>query len=231
MIGEAAFYWLTTRLMRLVVWTFGRYEVVGRERVPRTGPLLVVANHLHNADPPLLGASIPRRIRFMAKQELFARRPWGFFIRLFGAFPVRRFEADLQALRRAEQLLREGWAVGMFPEGHRSHGRGLQTPFPGTALLALRSGASVLPVAITGTEVIRSPAVLFKKPRIRVVIGEPFTLPTAGRITSETVHAATEEIMRRIAALLPPAYRGIYRESASLAESEGRAAVAQGSEG
>jgi 1-acyl-sn-glycerol-3-phosphate acyltransferase len=210
-IGETAFYWLMTRLMRLAVWTFGRYEVVGRERVPRSGPLLVVANHLHNADPPLLGAAIPRRIRFMAKQELFAKRPWGFFIRLFGAFPVRRFEADLQALRRAEQLLREGWAVGMFPEGHRSHGRGLQTPFPGTALIALRSQAAVLPVAITGTEAIRSPWVLFQKPRIRVVIGEPFTLAVT-RVNGEAVHAATEEIMRRIAALLPPEYRGVYRD-------------------
>ncbi|MER3421303.1 MAG: 1-acyl-sn-glycerol-3-phosphate acyltransferase [Chloroflexota bacterium] len=230
MIGEAAFYWLMTRLMRLVVWTFGRYEVVGAERVPRAGPLLVVANHLHNADPPLLGASIPRRIRFMAKQELFAKQPWGFFIRLFGAFPVRRFEADLQALRRAEQLLREGWAVGMFPEGHRSHGRGLQTPFPGTALIALRSRAPVLPVAITGTEAICSPLVLLKKPRIRVVIGEPFTLPASERITGERVRAATEEIMHRIAALLPPAYRGIYRDGGPSAAAEPLAAV-PGSEG
>ncbi len=230
MIGEAAFYWLTTRLMRLAVWTFGRYEVIGVERVPLSGPLLVVANHLHNADPPLLGASIPRRIRFMAKQELFTKRPWGFFVRLFGAFPVRRFEADLQALRRAEQLLREGWAVGMFPEGHRSHGRGLQAPFPGTALIALRSRAPVLPVAITGTEAIRSPLVLLRKPRIRVVIGEPFTLSGGERITGEQVRAATEAIMQRIAALLPEEYRGVYREGMPFTGREPLAAM-PGSEG
>jgi 1-acyl-sn-glycerol-3-phosphate acyltransferase len=204
------FYRVATRLMGVVVWTFGRYRVEGRERVPARGPLLVVANHLNIADPPLLGAAIPRPIRFMAKQELFDARPGGFFIRSFGAFPVRRFTADLQALRVAQRLLAAGWAVGMFPEGHRSHGRGLQPPFPGTALLALRTGVPVLPVGITGTEAITSPAVLLQHRPVRVVIGEPFTLPRPARITAESVRAASEEIMRRIAALLPPRYRGVY---------------------
>ena len=205
----AAFYWLMTRLMRLVVWTFGRYEVVGKEHVPASGPLIVVANHLNNADPPLLGASLPRRIRFMAKQELFDS-PFGIFMRWFGAFPVRRFEADLAALRQAHSILKEGGALGMFPEGHRSRGNGMGPPHPGTALIALRSGAPLLPVGITGSEAIRTPLVLLQKPRIRVVVGQPFTLPSARRVTAEQVEAGTEEIMRRIAALLPPRYQGMY---------------------
>jgi 1-acyl-sn-glycerol-3-phosphate acyltransferase len=217
---QRAFYWLMTRLMRLVVWVFGRYRVEGAERVPRTGPLIVVANHLNNADPPLLGAALPRRIRFMAKQELFDKRPFGSFIRLFGAFPVRRFEADLQALREAQRLLGEGHAIGMFPEGHRSHGKGLQKPFPGTALIALRTGAPLLPVGITGTEAITTPRVLLRKPRITVTIGEPFTLGHPKRVTSEAVHAGSEEIMRRIAALVPARYRGVYGSPPTTAPQE-----------
>jgi 1-acyl-sn-glycerol-3-phosphate acyltransferase len=226
-VAQRAFYWLMTRLTRLVVWTVGRYEVVGVERVPQTGALVVVANHLNNADPPLVGASIPRRIRFMAKQELFDAKPFGFFIRLFGAFPVRRFEADLQALREAQRLLSAGAAIGMFPEGHRSRGKGMQQPFPGTALIALRSGATILPVGITGTEAITTPLVLFRKPPIRVVIGEPFTLPQAKRVTAEAVRDGADEIMCRIAELLPPKYRGLYADpSARVARSSRDAAPA-----
>ena len=207
----AAFYWLMTRLMRLVVWTFGRYEVVGKERVPGSGPLIVVSNHLNIADPPLLGAAIPRRLRFMAKQELFHSR-FGVFLRWFGAFPVRRFEADLAALRQAQGILKEGGVLGMFPEGHRSRDGGMGPPHPGTALIALRSGAPLLPVGITGTEAVRSPAVLLKKPCIRVVIGEPYTLPSTRRVSAEQVQAGTDEIMRRIAVLLPAQYRGVYTD-------------------
>lgn len=205
-----AFYWFITQLMTMVVWTFGRYEVTGRGRVPADGPLIVVANHLNNADPPLLGAALSRPVHFMAKQELFDKRPWSVFIRWFGAFPVRRFEADLAALREAQRLLASGAAIGMFPEGHRSHGKGMQPPYPGTALIALRTGATILPVGITGTEAVSSPAVLLHRPTIRVMIGEPFSFPREGRITAEAVRSGGDEIMRRIAQLLPPRYQGVY---------------------
>jgi len=205
------FYGASTATMRAVVWTFGRYQVIGAERMPRSGPLIVVSNHLNNADPPLLGASLPRWIRFMAKQELFDS-PLGLVVRSFGAFPVRRFEADLAALRRAQSILKEGGVLGMFPEGHRSRTGGMGPPHPGTALIALRSGAPLLPVAITGTEAISTPLVLLRKPRIRVVVGEPFTLPAQRRVTAAHVQSGTDEIMRRIAALLPDRYRGIYAD-------------------
>lgn len=215
------FYWLMTRLLKLVVLIVGRYEVIGRERVPATGPLLVVANHLNIADPPLLGGAVPRRIRFMAKQELFNARPGGIFIHWFGAFPVRRFEADMQALRTAQAILKDGGAIGMFPEGHRGRGNGMQQAYPGTALIALRSGATILPCGITGTEGIRSPRVLLRNPRLRVVIGEPFTLEKPKRVNGEAVHAASEEIMRRIAELVPARYRGIYGGDAATAGEKG----------
>jgi 1-acyl-sn-glycerol-3-phosphate acyltransferase len=208
--ATAAFYWFMTRSMALVLRIFGRWEVRGAERMPAAGPLLVASNHLNNADPPLLGASFPRRIHFMAKQELLDVPLGGFFIRLFGAFPVRRDEADLRALRVAQRLLASGRVIGMFPEGHRSPTSTLQRAHPGTALLALRTGTPILPVAITGTEQIDTPRILLKRPRITVTVGEPFAFPAERRITSARVSAASDEIMQHIAALLPKSYRGVY---------------------
>lgn len=207
-----AFYRLTMSLMALILRVFADWQVQGRQFVPADGPLIVVANHLSLADPPLLGASLPRRLRFMAKEELFRSRVGGVWIRLFGAFPVRRFEADLRALRTAQQMLREGQVLGMFPEGHRSGGPGLLPAHPGTALLALRAGCPVLPVGITGTERIRSPRVLLQHPRISVSIGAPFTLPTPERLNAQAVQDGSERIMQAIAELLPRSYRGGYTQ-------------------
>jgi len=214
--AQAPFYWLTTRLMALVLRTFGRWEVRGRANAPRTGALLVVSNHLHNADPALLGACITsRQIHFMAKAELFQKGLLSLPIRLFGGFPVRRFEADLRALRTAQDLLKAGEAIGILPEGHRNrHGLGMQQAYPGAALIALRTDATILPVAITGTQQIRSLGILFKRPRITVTIGEPFRLEHTGKINGADVRTATETLMRRIADLLPEEYQGVWSASA-----------------
>ena len=208
-------YFVMCSTMATALRIFGRWEVRGRRHVPIRGPLIVVSNHLHNADPPLLGASLPRRIHFMAKIELFQKGLRSLPVTLFGSFPVRRFEADLAALRTAQELLRDGEAICMLPEGHRNrHGTALQEPFPGAALIALRSGAPVLPVGITGTEQIKGIGILLKRPRITVTIGEPFLLPRTGKLDGETVRAASETIMRRIAALLPPEYQGRWADTA-----------------
>ncbi len=224
-----AFYWGGTRLMGLVLRVFGRWEVSGREHVPASGPLIVVSNHLHNADPPLLGAAIKnRRIHFMAKIELFHKGILSLPVKLFDSIPVRRDAADLKAIRLAQELLRSGEAIGLLPEGHRNrHGIGLQKGHPGAALIALRSGSPILPVAITGTEQIHSIGILFKHPRITVTIGEPFILPRAGRVDAAAVREGTEIMMRRIAALLPREYRGEWgrmdaAESTTEADNENR---------
>ena len=160
---------------------------------------------------------MPRRLVFMAKHEMFQWPILGLVARLGGAFPVRRSEADLGALRKATQVLRNGEALVMFPEGTRSRDARLHEAHPGTALLALRSEAPVLPVAITGTEkvvIIRLPLDLIRlrRPRVHVVVGQPFFLPPVERITTEEVERCTGIIMARIAALLPPSYRGQYAD-------------------
>ncbi|MCS7051571.1 MAG: 1-acyl-sn-glycerol-3-phosphate acyltransferase, partial [Thermomicrobium sp.] len=122
-------------LLRLLI----RFRIEGLEHVPRSGPALVAANHLHNADPVLIIAAFTRPVLFMAKKELFAVPLVRWFVRQSGAFPVDRGRPDRQALRQAEQLLREGMLVGIFPEGTRSVTGGLQPPHPGIGLLIRRN--------------------------------------------------------------------------------------------
>ena len=215
--------WLHTLFYWLSVWTWGgflvrlvaRWEVKGRRKIPRRGPLILASNHLNLTDPPILTVVMPRRVVWMAKQELFDIPVFGLIYHLTGCIPVRRFEADLRALLRAQQVLRKGYTLGMFPEGTRGRGRGLKPGEPGTALLALRTGTPVLPVAIWGTERMRLPAYLFKRARVQVVFGEPFSVGQSQRPRREAIAQATDLIMKRIAALLPAEYRGVYAEVAT----------------
>jgi 1-acyl-sn-glycerol-3-phosphate acyltransferase len=132
-------------------------------------------------------------------------------MRMGGMIPVRRFEADLGALRRAQDLLRSGGCLGMFPEGTRSHGAGLGAGEPGSALIALRSGAPIVPIAIWGTEHVKLPRDLFfKRTRVHIRFGEPFHLPTVRKATREDIESGTRRIMRAIAEMLPPEFRGVY---------------------
>lgn len=193
-----------------------KFEVVGREHVPLEGPLVLASNHVNNVDPPAITLAVPRFPMFMAKREMITWPILGPAIRMFGAFPVRRGGADLSAIRAASDVVNEGNMVVMFPEGTRSRTGGLTKGHPGTALIALRTGAPILPVAVTGTETILWPW-LFIKPlsikHVKVTIGEPFRLPPVERIDGAAAAEATGVIMRRIAALLPPQHRGVYADS------------------
>jgi 1-acyl-sn-glycerol-3-phosphate acyltransferase len=187
-----------------------RYEVVGREHVPASGGVIVVSNHLNAADPPMIQRALPRYVVFMAKKEMIDAPIIGFLFKAWGAFPVRRGESDLGAVRTACRVVEGGEMLMMFPEGTRSRSGRLGAGHPGTALIARRTSALILPIAITGTEGIKWPGV-FVRPRsihhIRVVIGEPFRLNGAGSSRSEQLRDDMDVIMGRIAGLLPEAYR------------------------
>ena len=207
------FYYLGTMLMKFLLVLLTRWRVKGKENIPAQGPFIVVANHLSLIDPPLLSASIPRRIVFMAKEEAFRHPVEGPLVRGWRAFPVHRERLDREALRRAQQVLEEGLALGMFPEGKRSPTAQMQQGFPGTSLLALRNVAPILPVGITGTEKINGITFIFRRPQITVNIGEPFNLPPIDdRLTRAGLARATDLIMGRIAQLLPESYLGFYGE-------------------
>lgn len=173
--------------------------------------MIVVANHLNLADPPVLGASLGRKVVFMAKRELFHSRVSSYFVRGLGAFPAQRGQLVREALRQANQVLANSLALVVFPEGSRSKNAQLQSAFPGSALIALRNGISILPVGITGTEKIRGAAWFLRRPKITVNIGCPFSLPLVGsKLTKAELTELTNYIMGRIAELLPLEYRGNY---------------------
>uniref|UniRef100_A0A7C5VVH5 1-acyl-sn-glycerol-3-phosphate acyltransferase n=1 Tax=Thermomicrobium roseum TaxID=500 RepID=A0A7C5VVH5_THERO len=202
-------------LLRLLI----RFRIEGLQHVPRIGPAIVAANHLHNADPVLIIAAFTRPVLFMAKKELFAVPVVRWFVRQSGAFPVDRGRPDRQALRHAERLLHEGMLVGIFPEGTRSITGELQPPHPGVGLLIRRNPfVPVLPVAIWGTEVLPFNGAKGRKPlrgwpRVTVRIGAPITVmlrtPEGRERSAEEI---ADDVMLAIAQLLPEEYRGLYRE-------------------
>lgn len=209
---QTIFYWLNARTwIKLILAIVTTRDVRGSENIPRKGAVIFTCNHFSVGDPPILIGVFPRRIVWMAKQELFDVPIFGKLYNMGGFIPVRRFEGDLRAIRRSQEALRRGHVLGMFPEGTRSGGR-LGRGEPGTALIALRSGAPVLPAAIWGSENVKLPRDLFRRTRVHVRFGEPISLPQPSRITKADVATGTEQIMRSIAALLPVEYRGAYAD-------------------
>jgi 1-acyl-sn-glycerol-3-phosphate acyltransferase len=211
------FYYLGTYLlMKPLFLLLSRWRVEGKENIPREGPLIVVANHLSNTDPPLLSACIPRRIVFMAKEELFRHIVFGPLTRGWHAFPVRRGRLDLEALRNAQQVLKKGMVLGMFPEAMRSSDAQMQQAYTGAALIAYRGESAILPVGITGSHKLIKYGFTFRRPLVKVNIGKPFTLPPYdGRLTKDQLSSATDFIMKHVAELLPESYRGYYGDRKS----------------
>ena len=204
-------YPMGQRLGRFCFGVFGGLTVNGRECVPLGGPLLVVANHLSFNDPPLLVATINRRLNFIGKHELFSNPISRFTMREFGVFPFDRSGPSVEMVRLTLRLLSEDRALVLFPEGRRSSDCSLQKGLPGAAYIAMQSQATILPVGISGTEKVPPWRVLFPLHRMTVNIGQPFTLPVIeGRPSRQLLESMADMIMYRIAALLPDKYQGVY---------------------
>ena len=199
-------------LQRITLRLFANLEVVDPENVPPFGPLIIVANHQSNTDPAMIAATTQRRVRFLAKREIFSGPIVSWLLRQYGAHPLNRTAVDPGAYRWAlDHLDRDGVLV-VFPEGTRSP-RGMRKALPGVAQLALKSEAHLLPVGITGTENLGSWLRVFNPTgHLRVKFGMTFSLPSIdGRPNREVLESLTGMIMGRIAEQLPAEYQGAYR--------------------
>ena len=149
---KSPLYALGQVILALYYYPVFRLKVVGRENMPKTGPVLLCCNHMVKRDPVTLGVSLWRQVYYMAKEELFRGKFLGGLLRGLGAFPVCRGSGGADALADAYRLLDENAVVGVFIEGTRSKDGLLQKPKTGAALLAYRTKATVVPVCITAED-------------------------------------------------------------------------------
>jgi 1-acyl-sn-glycerol-3-phosphate acyltransferase len=211
-------YKFARSLIRLILSIFTRLEVVGAENMPSSGSLIIAANHLGRLDVPLVYYFLDRPDVILLIAEKYQKIPLvGWIVNRLDGIWVDRFNADFRAMRQALARLRAGGVLVLAPEGTRSPTEKLLEAKPGAGYLAAKAGVPILPVAVTGTEdrIVIHQITHFRRILIRIQAGQPFQLPPFDAKSphkDELLKQYTDEIMCRIAALLPPEYRGFYAE-------------------
>lgn len=208
------------RAINFLYHTLTRTEFRGLENIPLTGGIILATNHMSRVDVPLLFITPNRKDVNALVADKYLKNP--FFKIILSAAKViwlDREKADFAALRIAREYIQNGGAIGIAPEGTRSKTGSLIEGKAGTALLAHRAGCPIIPVGITGTESAVHQLLTFRRPKLVVRYGKPFYLPLISQ-EDRTLWLAecTEEIMCQIAALLPEAYRGLYKDHSRINE-------------
>lgn len=208
--------------IRFLVRTLVKFQVVNPQRIPETGSVLITTNHLSRLDTPLLLTVSDREdlVAIVAKkyqEKTFFR--W-ILNQVAGMVWMDRENTDFAALRKALDHLRQGQIVGIAPEGTRSRdSKGLLEGKQGAALLAARASVPIVPIGIVGSEKVNQGWMHFQRPPVTIRVGKPYTLPEFDMHDRQGWLAYyTDEIMCRIAALLPPEYRGFYADHPRLQE-------------
>jgi 1-acyl-sn-glycerol-3-phosphate acyltransferase len=180
-----------------------RPKVTGRENIPLSGPVLIAPIHRSNVDFAFSLFISPRKIFFMAKHGVFHPAIFGALLIRLGAFPVNRSSADRESMRLAEEVLKRGQALALFPEGTRRSGPSVEALHDGVVFIAARSGAKIVPVGIAGSE--RAMPVGAKLPRfakIQIVVGTPIDPPASGgRVSRSQITEKTEELRQELEAV------------------------------
>jgi 1-acyl-sn-glycerol-3-phosphate acyltransferase len=191
--------WLFLNLVEKVLFGF---RVKGREQIPSTGPVIIASNHISYCDPPVVGSGVPREVYFLAKEELFKNRLFGWLIRSYNAIPLRRSTGDIGAFRKSVGLLKQGKAVLMFPEGTRSLSGRLLSPKPGVGMIASLTSAPIVPAHVSGTN--RLADALLRRSRLEVAFGRPLNasdIEDRSGDSKQRYLSITKEVMERIADL------------------------------
>ncbi len=206
-------YWLH-RIFRALFRVFTRLHVEGLENVPPTGGCLLISNHMSILDAPLIFSILDRDDATALVARKHQRNPlYRWLVNRVNGIWIQRGEPDLTALRAAQKYLKNGGLLGIAPEGTRSRERRLMRGKPGAAYLASREGVPIVPLALWGTEQACAQLLHLRRPEIHVRIGEPFTLPPLPRLDRDAeLQRCVDAMMSCIAAMLPPEYRGVYRD-------------------
>ena len=215
-ITERILNYFVQGILRLVC----RVDLSELDQVPEHGPLIVVTNHVSFLEVPLIFTHLrPRPLTGFAKAETWDNPLLGWMFNVWRAIPLKRGEADIAAMRSALDALRDGRILALAPEGTRSgHGR-LQQAKPGVALLALHSGAPLLPLVHIGGESFKRNLRRLWRTDFRVIVGNPFRIEVGNhKVTAEIRQQITDEIMYQIAAMLPEKYRGVYADLSAATE-------------
>lgn len=207
-------YWLTVFLVKIWIRLTCRVDTAVLQKVPMSGPLIAITNHTGQIEVPIMFAYLqPRKITAWAKAEAFDNLFLKVIFSIWNVIPVRRGEADIKSLRIAVKMIKEGYIFGIAPEGTRNKTGKLLRAQPGTVLLALHSGAPILPIVHWGGEHYLKNLKSFKRTDFYIRVGEPFKLNVDGvKMTSEIRQQIADEMMYEIAKLLPEEYRGEYSD-------------------
>ena len=174
-------------------------KITGRENVPMKGPVVLIGNHKTNADPILLGVASPRPVNFIAKAELFKNPIVGWFLKVLGGIPIHRGEQDVGAMRESLRVLKNQGALGLFPEGTRIPQQHCLGEFKnGAVMIALRGGATIVPVAIQNSHHFCS----FFHRDVSVMIGQPISLPEVKSLPPEELDKISLDLRKKICQML-----------------------------
>ncbi len=186
-------YWPVRVVFQTFFRIYFRLERAGRQHLPASGPLVLASNHRSFLDPFVIGTLVRRPVYYLAKEELFNRRWQAWILNSLGAFPVRRDASDQEAMSTARTILARGDCVVIFPEGTRVRPGPLGSPRRGVGRLALETGASVVPVAVFGTETVRR-GWRIRPHKVRLRCGRPLRFPTAEHPAPHAAGMVTERV-------------------------------------
>lgn len=211
-VSSRAFYQGVRALVVAILRTYCRMEVSGAEHVPKSGPFVLAPVHRSYIDTPIASGCTRRRLRFMGKDSMWKKRPFGWTLSALGAFPVTRGSADREAITRAIAVLESGEPLVLFPEGERKSGPEIQPLRDGAAYVACKAGVPIIPVGIGGSERVLGKGMKFMYPRkLVVIIGEPILPAVAvnGRMPRAEVKQVSSHLHVRLQNLFDEAQRRV----------------------
>lgn len=211
---------IANAVIRALTGLICRIDAEQLKKVPLHGPLILITNHINFLEAPIIYTRLmPRKMTAFGKIETWNGAFLGWLFTLWGIIPIERGEPDRKALRSGLAALKEKQILGIAPEGTRSnHGR-LLKGHPGVVMMALLSGAPILPVVHYGSEKYKQNFKRLKRTEVNILVGKPFMLDVGNKkVTHAMREQMTTDIMIQMAKLLPPAYRGEYSDLSQASE-------------